>query len=182
VEEEVPPIGDGDHRPVQHGGWDVDVAIALPDAEVAVLGCGGEAPQMLEGSSCLLDIGRVVGGNVRVCFLLAGPGGIRDEAQPSVGREVWRTEIDELLPRDLGQDDPIRCGHVVAEFECHLHMFNSWAASVDLTADLVPYPGNALATHDHLLDDIGTSRWSSGTRAAAIPPTGATVLILVETA
>src|SRR5215217_7122044 len=101
-------------------GRDVEAGIAFPDAEVAVLGCGGEAAQVQEGSSCLLDVGRVVLGNVGVCFLLARPGEVGDEAQPGVGREVWWAEIDELLPRDLGLDDPIRCGHVAAEFQCHL--------------------------------------------------------------
>jgi hypothetical protein len=49
VEEEIPPMRDGHHRPMQHRGREVEVAIALPDAEIAALGCGGEAPQVLEG-------------------------------------------------------------------------------------------------------------------------------------
>ena len=52
---------------------------------------------MVEGSSCLLDIGRVVLGNVRVSFVLAGLGGVADEAQPGVRRKAWWAEIDELL-------------------------------------------------------------------------------------
>jgi hypothetical protein len=99
---------------------EVGVAIALPDAEVAVLGCGGEASQMVEGSSCLLDIGRVVLGNVCVSFVLAGLGGVADEAQPGVRRKAWWAEIDELLAWDLGFDDPTRCRHVGAVFDCHL--------------------------------------------------------------
>jgi hypothetical protein len=51
---------------------EVEVATALPDAEVAVLGCTDEASQMVQGSSCLLDVGRVVFGNVGVCFRLPG--------------------------------------------------------------------------------------------------------------
>jgi hypothetical protein len=119
VEEEIPPTGDGHHRPMQHRR-EVGVAIALPDAEVAVLGCGGEASQMVEGSSCLLDIGRVVLGNVCVSFVLAGLGGVADEAQPGVRRKAWWAEIDELLAWDLGFDDPTRCRHVGAVFDCHL--------------------------------------------------------------
>ena len=96
------------------------VGIALPDAEVAVLGCRGEAAQMVEGSLCLLHIRRVVFGNVDVSFRLAGLGGVGDEAQPGVGREVWWAEIDQLLPWDVGLNDPIRCGHVVAVLKPHL--------------------------------------------------------------
>jgi hypothetical protein len=84
---------DCDHRPVQHRWREVD-GIALPNAEVAVLGCGGEAAQMLKGSTCLLEVGRVVFGNDGACFVLAGLGGIRYEAQPRVRRESWWAEID----------------------------------------------------------------------------------------
>src|SRR5829696_1402366 len=95
---------DGDPWPVQHRGREVEVAIALPDAEVAGLGCGGEASQMVEGSLGLLHVGRVVLGDVNASFHLAGLGGVGDEAQPGVGREVWWTEIDELLPGDAGMN------------------------------------------------------------------------------
>src|SRR5688572_17941668 len=59
-------------------------------------------------------------GDVNASFHLAGLGRVGDEAQPGVGREVWWTEIDELLPGDAGMNDPIRCGHVVAVLKPHL--------------------------------------------------------------
>ena len=46
----------------------------------------------------MLHLWQVVVGNVRVCFGLAGLGGVAEEAQPGVGREGWWAEIDELVP------------------------------------------------------------------------------------
>ena len=60
MEEEVSPMRDGHHRPMQHRAREAEVGKALPEAEVAVLRRGREAARMLEGSSCLLDVGRVV--------------------------------------------------------------------------------------------------------------------------
>jgi membrane protein implicated in regulation of membrane protease activity len=96
------------------------VGIALPDAEVAILGCGGEASEMVEGSSCLLEVGRVIFGNIDVSFRLGWLGGVGDEAQPGVGGKFGWAEIDQLLPWDLGLDDPICCGHVIAVLKCHV--------------------------------------------------------------
>lgn len=96
------------------------MGIAVPDAEVGILGCSGEASEMVEGSSCLLEVGRVIFGNIDVSFRLAWLGGVGDEAQPGVGGEVGWAEIDQLLPWDLGLDDPICCGHVIAVLKCHV--------------------------------------------------------------
>ena len=72
----------------------MDVGVALPDAEVAVLGCGGEASELVEGSFYLLHVGRVIVSNVDVCFRLTGLGGVGDESQPGVRREGWWAELD----------------------------------------------------------------------------------------
>jgi hypothetical protein len=88
MDEEVAPVGvggapaDDDRGPVQYRQWDVAVGIALPYAEVAVLGRGGETSEIVKGSLGLLYVGRVALGDVDVPFRLAGPGGIGDEAQP----------------------------------------------------------------------------------------------------
>ena len=50
--------------------------------------------KMVEGSLCLLHVGRVVFSNVDVSFRLTGPGGVGDEAQPGVRREVWWAEFE----------------------------------------------------------------------------------------
>jgi hypothetical protein len=82
---------------------------------------------MVEGSLGLLHVGRVVLGDVNASFHLAGLGGVGDEAQPGVGREVWWAEIDELVPWDVGLDDPIRCRHVVAVLKHHLRRLRAIA-------------------------------------------------------
>jgi hypothetical protein len=82
---------------------------------------------MLEGQSCLVHLWQGVVGNVRVCFVLAGLRGVGDEAQPRVSREVWRTEIDQLLTGDAGLDDSIRCRRVDAVLKHHLHRLRAIA-------------------------------------------------------
>lgn len=96
------------------------MGIALPDAEVAILGCGGEASEMVEGSACLPHVRGVIFGNIDVSFRLAWLGGIGNEAQPGVRGEVWWAERDQLLPWDVGLDDPICSGHVIAVLRCHV--------------------------------------------------------------
>src|SRR4051794_25929957 len=114
-------------REVDHDArtiWQVVVMVAVPDAQVAMVGCGGVHGEVGNSAARLVEIRRIIFDDFDLVLALPWSGRIGNEPQPRVRREIGRAErccVCESQPRD-----PCRRLRTVGIPELH-RASSSWA-------------------------------------------------------